>query len=524
MRRDRLLTMWCVVALLGSAAWAHAQLVWRQDTGWVDVTDAPAKAAAARYSHAAGLMTLGHYAVALEQLQGVNLQALPQRRGDLVRMRIAECLFHLRRYDEAAATVGALLVGRPEEVVAEAQQLRYRIAIAARQAKPSLAVELLDDLLGFRPRARARRQWPAGDFIAAAETYMALGRRVSAVRTLQRCREAYPGKLCPPSALRLMGQAHMAAAIAANATGARPQLAEKAFAEYLQLAPESADSAQVQELIAWLQELQRTPSADRRRVLYAAMQLYRSTPEEAKAAYRTLEQVIRARPGTNEAEMAAFFRAPALDAMGRTADAVEANDNFMKHYPASGFYERASRLAFELGCRLLGRDSEQGVRAMETVLDRNPRGPLADNALHEKAKYLLSNRRHPEAIRAFRSVLEDYPASDVAAEALFRLGQATLAQSEYHPERQAVYSRAREAFELYLRRYPHGRFAEAAQAAARDCREREAQHLYEVAEFYRKQGKEESATIYMKLLEERYPGTRHATKGAASDGAEGAKP
>jgi len=507
-----------------AAADGFGQLVWRRDTGWVDVTEPPAKAALLRYRHAAGLMTLGHYASALEQLEGIPLRGMPATLRGQVRLAVAECLLRLRRFRQAADVAEEVLRAPAPGNLAAVQRLRYRIAVAAGDEQPALALDLLDDLLGFRPRARSRKAWPAGDLIGAAETYVALDRPASALRVLQRCRKVYAGRLCPPAALRLIGRIRLVAAASANAADARAEAAERAFREYLDLAPEARDASQVRQIVTWLEAVRKGTSADRRRVLYAGMRLYRCTPAEAADVYRTLEQVIRAKPGTAEAEMAAFLRASALEAMGHLEDAAEANAQFMKQYPTSRYYDQALRKAFDLGRRLLARGDEAGLEALEAVYEKDPRGPLADNALHEKARYLQRKRRYPEAVRLFRSILEDYPTSDVSAEALYRLGQATYAQSEYHPARQAIYSRAREAFELYVQRYPHGRFVEAARAAARECREHEAEHLYKVAQFYRERGNEQSAAIYMRLLREKYPGTRYAPTGASAKETEGAKP
>ncbi len=99
----------------------------------------------------------------------------------------------------------------------------------------------------------------------------------------------------------------------------------------------------------------------------------------------------------------------------------------------------------------------EGQAALDSFSDfrrRNPRHPLADDALFDYARILIASQQQERGIRSLEEFGEIYADSPLASLAAFTRARSLLDIGEYE--------RAREAFIAYRRTYPDGEFAEAA--------------------------------------------------------------
>ena len=105
-------------------------------------------------------------------------------------------------------------------------------------------------------------------------------------------------------------------------------------------------------------------------------------------------------------------------------------------------------------------------------------------------------KKSKEAITAYQKLVRDQPGSGQAPEALFRVGVILTAEADRGNQNQANLDLAREAFNDYLLQYPgHSRNAEARKFLS-GVGGRDLQRSYDIAEFYEKTGKTESAKVY----------------------------
>ena len=492
------LALWAAVAPTAGAEW-----VWRSDTGWVNTGGRQPLTVDAVLRYASAQMALGNYAAALERLNGLRGRPLARAEQRDIDLGTAECLAHLGRFAEAADITENITGKLDAPAILRRDAIRQYMAVS--KAKETLAVSkrVLDNMLGYTRGGAPRIGWTQQDLMAVAEAYGGLREYSRALDTAQRFRVAFPTSPLTTRSLRFSAEMRALSAAETNAAGELPRVAAGDFEAYLKTHPKGSDTGPVKEQIAILERVAKERSPEMRMVLYGALRLELG---EADLAYEKLDAIAEQHPHTPAGEAAAYYRALALEAMGQFPKSARACTTFIETYPNSAYYERVTLLAFRLSRDML-RGGEDSVAAIDAAYARDPKGPLADDALMAKGRYMMVEKRYPEAVRLFRSVLEDYGASESAAEALFRLGEATLSQAEYHPQRQAIYRRAREAFELYLKRYPHGKYAKAALANAQRCRGEEVAHLYNVAEFYLKQGKPQSANVYLRIIERDYPNT-----------------
>lgn len=122
---------------------------------------------------------------------------------------------------------------------------------------------------------------------------------------------------------------------------------------------------------------------------------------------------------------------------------------------------------------------------------------------HAKAKYMIG-----EAIQAayyFNEFIQYFPASKYTEEATFLIGESYYLMSPTYELDQRETKKAIEFFQLYLRRYPYGDYAENAEKKLKELRDKLAKKAFEQADLYYKTFKYRSAVIAFKNMLADYP-------------------
>ncbi len=145
------------------------------------------------------------------------------------------------------------------------------------------------------------------------------------------------------------------------------------------------------------------------------------------------------------------------------------------------------------------------------VRDHAPKSPTAAKAQFTIGELYQAKRKAKEAIAAFRQLVRDQPESAEAPEALFRVGLILMEDADRGNQNQANVDLAREAFNDYLIQYPgHSRNAEARKLLG-SLDSRDLQRSFDIAEFYLKTGKPESAKVYYRdIVKHSGSGSLHA--------------
>lgn len=495
-----------LLALAIGAKWCPADWIWNKDAGWVNMGEAPPSDPANRFAHACALMTNGDYAPALEQLQSLYAQDPPISLASKVKLRMAECLFHMSRYEEGADAAASLIEAKaPGISLTEAWQLRYECAARAALENPQSGAVMLDEASVVTPDNLSA---PAA-LLKAAETYSAMKQPDKAVLRLERLRAKFPDNPDATIALRQIADYRTLLSIRQNAAGQLPAAAAQDYSKYLELDPQAKDTDRIRQYIASLRSASGEPDSDRREACYGILLLQRGQAQEALAIFSRL---AKAHKKDDTGELASYYEVLALERSGKPEEAYQASESFLKQYPTSAYFGDAVQAEYRAGSQLLAQGNEAGLKAMDTTFSHDPQGPFADDALLEKGNRLLKEGRFVEAKRLFEELLDKYPARETSAEALFRLGQSRLDQYTYHEERVEILTKAREAFDFYAKRYPNGPFVTQAQKLSKQCRELEAEHMWSIAQFYMKQQLPESAVIYANLITTDYGDTTVAEK------------
>lgn len=130
-----------------------------------------------------------------------------------------------------------------------------------------------------------------------------------------------------------------------------------------------------------------------------------------------------------------------------------------------------------------------------------------DQAVYLLGVTYLRQRDWPNAQLQFERVLRDYPESDSATAASYRLGEALFGQSRPADFDQEFTLRALAQWEGFVKGSPDHPFVPTAQERIAECRTRLARKLWRTGDVYLKQALYGPAKIYFQNVLDEYPDT-----------------
>lgn len=214
-------------------------------------------------------------------------------------------------------------------------------------------------------------------------------------------------------------------------------------------------------------------------------------------------------PFAPSAAKARFRQAELLEQEGEIEESFEAYDQFLSRFQGSGLYTTALNRQSAMAQSAADGDVKKSMLGLKTrlsldktvemlgkVRDNAPKSATAAKAQFTIGQLYEGKMKSKEGIAAYRQLVRDQPGSFQAPEALFRVGLLLMEEADQGNQNQANLDLAREAFNDYLIQYPgHSRNAEARKLLA-TLGNKDLQRSYDIAEFYQKTGKSESAKVY----------------------------
>lgn len=237
---------------------------------------------------------------------------------------------------------------------------------------------------------------------------------------------------------------------------------------------------------------------------------------KTKRAIKLYDKTATRFPFAPSAATARYRQAQLLEQEGKIEDAFDAYDKFLQRFPGSPDYVTAlnrqasmaqSAAEGDVKSSFLGLKTklslDKTVEMLGKVRDHAPKSATAAKAQFTIGEAYQAKRKYKESIEAFRKLVNDQPDSSLAPEALFRVGQILLENADRGNQNQANLDLSREAFNDYLIQYPgHSKNAEARRLLG-NLSGRDLQRSFDIAEFYYKTGKNESAKVYYRDIVKR---------------------
>ena len=243
---------------------------------------------------------------------------------------------------------------------------------------------------------------------------------------------------------------------------------------------------------------------------------------DSKKALKLYKQTADSFPSSKDAPPARFRQAQLHEQRGEMVEAFETYSNFLNRYQGSPLYSKAlarqsaiAKEATEGNVKsgfLFGRklDTDKLVGMLEKVRDSAPQAGTAPAAQFQIGQVYQDKGKAAEAIAAYRKLVKDWPESTQAPEGQYRIGVILVEEAKRGNQDMGNLDRAREAFQDYLSRYPDKSRAGDARKQISLLGNQDVQRSYEVAEFYRRKGDNESARFYYKeVLKKHNSGDLH---------------
>ncbi|MDG5815473.1 outer membrane protein assembly factor BamD [Chitinispirillales bacterium ANBcel5] len=153
------------------------------------------------------------------------------------------------------------------------------------------------------------------------------------------------------------------------------------------------------------------------------------------------------------------------------------------------------------------------IRVLDDVRYQCGGSPIMDS-VHYYLGMSYFNRRQPlDARTEFEYLLREYPYSQFAPKALYRMGYLVYRESNPPDRDQRETMEAINLFNQFLDTYPRNEFADSAQYYLDAAVEKLAEKEYKNARFYSRQGKNEAALVYYNSLISKFSSSSFATKG-----------
>ncbi len=237
-------------------------------------------------------------------------------------------------------------------------------------------------------------------------------------------------------------------------------------------------------------------------------------------AIRESRKLLEHYPKSREAAEAQYLIAESHFQQGDLLQAFKDFQVVVEKYP---FNERSSEIVrrqFEIGNLLLEGQYKRNkivntivggdydvIEIFRTVIRNAPYGEYAAPAQYKIGLYLQEKGMYQEARDEFEKTMNDYPQNQWAEAAEYQIALSDAKRSAGPQYNQAVTRAAVDEFKDFVEENPQAELSDDARVEIQRLREKEAENMFLIAEFYEKQRQYDAARIYYSSIIDQYPNT-----------------
>jgi outer membrane protein assembly factor BamD len=241
----------------------------------------------------------------------------------------------------------------------------------------------------------------------------------------------------------------------------------------------------------------------------------------AGASYRL---VVRRFPRSDIAATAQFRSGQMLEKEGKLQRAFYEYQGLVEKYPRSPDFEAALLAEYNIGKAFLDgkRVDIYGVPTLPSmakaqemfhkIVTNAPYSRMAPLAQYGIGQALEKSGAIAATVTAYQQVVDRYPNSDVAPDAMYQIGYVYFQASRTTGYDQTAAIRAQEAFEDFLLRYPNSEKVPQAQDNLKTLQGRKTENSYNIAKFYDKQKNYKAAYVYYNEVVQQQPDSPEAQR------------
>ena len=243
--------------------------------------------------------------------------------------------------------------------------------------------------------------------------------------------------------------------------------------------------------------------------------------KRAGASYRL---VVRRFPRSDIAAEAQFQSGQMLERLGKLQFAFNEYQALVQKYPRSNDFEAALQAQYNIGKAYLDgkRVDIYGVPTIpsmgkaqemfQKIVTNAPYGRIAPLAQFGIGQALEKEGSITATVNAYQQVVDRYPTSDVAPNAMYQIGYVYFQASRATGYDETAAVRAQEAFEDFLLKFPNSEKVPQAQDNLKVLQSRKTDNSYNIARFYDKQKNYKAAYVYYNEVLQQQPDSPDAAK------------
>jgi outer membrane protein assembly factor BamD (BamD/ComL family) len=238
---------------------------------------------------------------------------------------------------------------------------------------------------------------------------------------------------------------------------------------------------------------------------------------ETKAVGQAVDKLKKDFPQIAGPDLDAFMKAEMLFCKGKLTRAVRSYDKFLAEFPKSELHEAALDREFAIATAFLGGQKKtvlgvfkmsryaEGVKVMESISDRAGNAPIGVKAAITVAESYEKRGRFTEAYLKWSEISSRWPTGQIAKESL--LSMARCKHAAYRGPRFDISSliSAKSYYENFKLRYPEDAKEIDVDKILKQIDEQSAYKEFNTGEYYRLNGKRQSAKLYYQRVVSIWP-------------------
>jgi len=241
-----------------------------------------------------------------------------------------------------------------------------------------------------------------------------------------------------------------------------------------------------------------------------------------KEAYNSFKKVVIHYPDAQEAAEAQYYMGRCMEELKKPYQAFLEYQKVIDKYPNSKRINEIIERQYNIGEYFLNVPSKKwlgisiydfvehpSIEIFKKILEKSPYSNYAPVAGYKLGILFLQLSRYDEAKEIFEKVIDNYPESEWAIASKYQIAVAASKANPMPGYDSTDLKDAEKRLDEFVKKHPNLDISEEAKSQLVELREREAKKNFDIAKFYEKQKKYNSAIVYYSIIIENYYDTKY---------------
>lgn len=235
-------------------------------------------------------------------------------------------------------------------------------------------------------------------------------------------------------------------------------------------------------------------------------------------AYKRFKRFMKKYPNVEESADAQYYLGRSLEEIKKPFKAFKAYQKVIDNYPNSTRIDEIVEREFKIGAYYLSLTKARltyefvdhpTVDVFTAIADKSPYSKYAPQALYKLGILLIDIGRYLQAKEAFQRLLDNYPQDELYPAAKYQLAMAVAKGFRKSDYDSTSVEEATQRLNEFIEDHSDTDISSAAQANLDFLKDMEAKKNFDIAGFYERQKKYESALLYYDLIVDDYSNSQY---------------